>query len=92
MSCHNCNQDDVDKIICQLEQYLQEGWSIQLALKKACGSVYNKMSLYVRRDPRYLNLLNQYASKKDKNLFYAANEKGELYQVRTASYPHTKKI
>lgn len=78
--------DDIENIIFQLEQYLQEGWSIQLALKKACGSVYNKMSLYVRRDPRYLEILNQYASKKDKNLLYSLDEKGEIYQVRTATY------
>lgn len=84
--------DDTDKIISQLEQFLQDGWSIQLALKKACGSVYNKMSLYVRRDPRYLQLLNQYASKKDKNLLFSTNEKGELYQVRTSTYPHNKKV
>ena len=79
----------VEEIVSSLEVYLNEGWSIQLALKKACGSVYNKMSLYVRRHPRYLN---QYASKKDKNLLYAINAKGEVYQVRTTSYPHQKKI
>lgn len=93
MNCPKRGQeDDIENIISRLEHYLADGWSIQLALKKACGSVFNKMSLYVRRDPRYLELLNKYAAGKKLNMLYSTNEKGELYQVRTSTYPHNKKV
>lgn len=82
----------VDEIIEKLGLFLAEGWSIQLSMKKACGHLFSSMSADVRKHPRYLELLNQYTASRKLNMLYAKNKKGDLYQVRTSTYPHTKKI
>lgn len=57
------NEERILKAIEDIKTHLKEGWSSQIAVKKACGSPANNLAKAVRLHPHYVEVLNEYMGK-----------------------------
>ena len=51
---------EVNRALRKIEKNLQDGWSIQVATARACGSGSNSLCYAVKKTKTYLNILNFY--------------------------------
>lgn len=74
---------DILKAIDEIKIYLEQGDSIQLARKKACGSQLSPLAKSLSQNERYLTMLNKYMERKKRNFRFMKTSKGlKLTSIR----------
>ena len=53
-------ESEINKALRVIERMISDGWSIQVATARACGSCTNSLSYAVKKTKSYLNILNFY--------------------------------
>jgi hypothetical protein len=71
----------VDQGILEMKKYLDEGWSINIAKKKAFGSENNQWALAAMKTESYCAMLNEYCKSKGYLNFYVLKH-GSLICVK----------
>ncbi|MNJ94845.1 hypothetical protein D3C87_125480 [compost metagenome] len=66
--------EEVQSALAKLKGYLSEGYSIQLARKKACGYDNTVLSYLVRRQPEYIRVLNAYVARRTPGAVYSLQD------------------